>query len=293
MNRLLKAVALFLTISSLGFVIYRSQVVMDRHRSIYFVDRSPVFLPRGEVLKWLSMGYRGLVADWLWIRCVLYYGRRVVEEDNPYFQYALRTGNFSREGQTLSKAEEESYVGMKPRHLEDMSDEMSGKPTYDSAPLDSVSGIRKDLEHLLYRKKMRGLVEHIYPMLDRVTTIDPHFVFPYIFGGVYVLLDTGDDDAALKLLEKGRDANEDRWEFHFYLGWVNWMYKGDMEKTRNDLLKAVGKKDCPDYVGDLLEGISKEMGKNELTRLYLEGLLESTDNPDIQERVKELIEKRE
>ena len=77
----------------LGWCTLHAQSVLDRHRDIRFEDPRPVFLPRGEVIKWLSMGYRGLVADALWISSVIYYGRRVVDEDNRYLAYARERGD--------------------------------------------------------------------------------------------------------------------------------------------------------------------------------------------------------
>ena len=235
---------------------------MDKNRSIRFIDKRPVFLPKGEVLKWASLGYRGLVADWLWIRSVLYYGRRVADEDNPYYQYAVESGNIEEELRTIRP------VPLGP---------------------DSATGISSDLKHLLYQQKSSGLVDYIYPMLDRVTTVDPHFIFPYLFGGVYVLIDTGDIESARRLLEKGYKSNANRWEFPFYLGWIHWMYLGDMEVTYGYLSEAVEKEGCPAFVMDLFAGLSRNLGRNELTRLYLEGLLESTENPEMRGRIEELL----
>ena len=263
MNALLKKTAFVFLVGCLGFTVHWTQRAMDRHRVIRFVDKRPVFLPRGEVLKWLSMGYRGLVGDWLWIRSVLYYGRRVVDEDNPYYVYAEEKG--------------------------DLEEELKGREQAPSAP-ESVLDIRERLKHILYQHDSRGLVDYIYPMLDRVTTVDPHFILPYLFGGVYVLMDTGEIDAAQRLLEKGYRANPSRWEFPFYLGWVEWMYGGNLQRTAGYLSEAVGKEGCPFYVGQLFVGLSRDLGHTEVTRLYLEGLIESTDNPEIRERIEELLQ---
>lgn len=264
MNTFLRRVVPIFLIICLGFVVHRTQRAMDRHKIIRFVNRQPVFLPKGEVLKWMSMGYRGLFGDWLWIRSVLYYGRRVLDHDNPYYVYMMEKGSMDEE-------------------LE------APKPI--SAKTDTILGLSQDLEHILYHFKSRGLVEYIYPMLDRVTTVDPHFIFPYIFGGVYIMMDTGEIDAAQKLLEKGYKVNPDRWEFPFYLGWIHWMYRGDTEKTTQYLSQAVALKNCPRYVGNLFIGLSRNLGQTKLTKLYLEGLLESTDNPEIREQIEELLEK--
>ena len=211
----------------------------------------------------MSMGYRGLVSDWLWIRSVLYYGRRVADEDNPYYVYALEKGSV------------EALRG--------------GRPSTFSTP-DSVFLRDESIKRVLYGFNSQGMVDDIYPLLDRVTTLDPHFLFPYIFGGVYVLMDTGEIDAALELLSKGYGANPNRWEFPFYLGWVEWMYRGNLRKTHEYLLEAVDREGCPEYVGVLLVGLSKKIGSAQLTKFYLEGLLESTGNPAIRERLGAILQ---
>ncbi len=265
MRGALKKISVVSVLLLLCFIVNWTQRTMDRYRSIKFVDKRVIFLPKGEVLKYLSMGYRGLMGDWLWIRSVLYYGRRVVDEDNPYYQYALKKGE-----------REEPLVSVSSQV---------------SAAADTLLQIREELKHILYKAESRGLVDYIYPMLDRVTSVDPHFVFPYIFGGLYVLMDTGEVDQAQKLLEKGYRANPDRWEFPFYLGWIHWMYREDLEKTVKYLLEAVKKKECPSYVGNLLAGLSMKLGYKESTLLYLKTMINSTDNPEIRKQLEEVLEK--
>jgi len=263
MKTVFKKFIFVLVMSMMVIVVNKTRSALDRYREIRFVDNRPVFLPKGKTLKWMSMGYRGLVSDWLWIQTVIYYGRRVMDEDNPYFKYSEEHGNLDKEMEAVEKA----YPLEEP-----------------------LLNINEELRHVLYQGKSRGLVNYIYPMLDRVTTLDPHFIFPYIFGGVYLLMDTGDIGAAQRLLDKGYKANPDRWEFPFYLGWIEWMYKGNLQSTNQYLLEAVSREGCPDYVGRLLTGISMNLGRTELTRAYLEGLIGSTDNPEIHERIGILLE---
>ncbi len=262
MKRLMQIAFIILATVALAAVVRTSQKALDVGQEIRFVDKRPVFLPRGEALKMMSLGYRGLVADWLWISTVLYYGRRIVEDDNAYYVYMQEKGDPEAE---------------------------LGQVSNISPAVDTVFGLPQQMAHLLYNFENRGLVDAIYPMLERVTTVDPHFVFPYLFGGVYVLMGTGEIDAALALLEKGRKANPERWEFPFYLGWIHWMYRGDIAKTTTFLSQAVKLEGCPRYVGDLYLGITQKLGQVSLTRLYLEGLLESTDNPEVRARIAEML----
>ena len=138
--------------------------------------------------------------------------------------------------------------------------------------------------------KNRGIVDYIYPLLERSTQIDPYFVFPYIFGGVYVLMDTGEIGSAMRLLIRGKYANPDRWEFPFYLGWIYWLYLNDSEKTYELLLEAVTKEQCPQFVFNIVADMSKQADRYSFTETYLKGLMESTDNKEIKKQISEILQ---
>jgi tetratricopeptide (TPR) repeat protein len=54
--------------------------------------------------------------------------------------------------------------------------------------------------------------------LDLATSLDPHFIEPYQFGGLFLQILARDPDGAVSLLEKGAAANPDRWELPHDLG---------------------------------------------------------------------------
>jgi hypothetical protein len=265
MKKYLQSFLVIVLLIGSGIMVHQIQNVLDQNRKIQFVDKKPIFLPKGKVLKWLSMGYRGLISDWLWINCVIYYGRYAIDEDNPYYLYAERQGTLEDE---LGKLK---------------------KPEAQESPKDSLLLIDDPLKKLLYRFESKGLVNYIYPMIDRVTTLDPHFIQPYIFGGVYVLLDTGEIEHAISLLKKGHQFNPERWEFPLYLGWIYWMYRGNTKKSHAYLIEAIGKKECPAFVGYLLRSFSLNLHQTEVTKMYLKGMVNSTDNIDIKERIEKLL----
>ena len=256
----LRAALLLLLLAGAGL----TQRAMDQQRSIRFVDRTPQWLPNGEVLRWMSLGHRSTLADLLWIQAVLYYGRRVMDEDNPYYAYMVDQGHGDEE------------LGVLP------------KTTFS---VDTVPGMDKSLLSVLYRMEGRGLVDDIYPLLDRVTTLDPHFVTPYLFGGVMVLMDTGEIDPAEALLTKGLEANPGEWRFPFYLGWLAWMYRGDARRANDLMAGALALKGCPAFVADLVAGLSGRLNRLELTRRYLMGLWGSTESPELKQQIEKMLEK--
>ena len=54
--------------------------------------------------------------------------------------------------------------------------------------------------------------------LELATSLDPHFIEPYRFGGLFLLYFARQPEAAVSLLEKGAAANPDRWELPHDLG---------------------------------------------------------------------------
>ena len=126
----LKKAVFFVLIAGLTGVVHTLHVSMDKYREIHFVDTSPVFLPKGNTLRALSMGYRSVLADVLWIKSVLYYGRRVIDEDNPYFVYAQNKGTLQKELQSVRRDAQNSVD----------------------------DSIRDNLKHILYKQSSKGLL---------------------------------------------------------------------------------------------------------------------------------------
>jgi tetratricopeptide (TPR) repeat protein len=58
------------------------------------------------------------------------------------------------------------------------------------------------------------------PLLDNATTLDPQFLAVYQYGAV--VLPAVDVEAAVKLIQKGIDANPQAWRLHGYLGYIYW-----------------------------------------------------------------------
>lgn len=63
-------------------------------------------------------------------------------------------------------------------------------------------------------------VRNLGPMLDRATTLDPHFMAAYEFGAV--VLPAIDEAAAVRLTEKGIRENPGQWRLYQYLGYIHW-----------------------------------------------------------------------
>lgn len=71
--------------------------------------------------------------------------------------------------------------------------------------------------------------DSLWPMLDLVTRLSPHFVRPYRFGA-FALLDAGRADLSYELLKRGHAANPDEWALLTHLGFFAYMYGSTADK---------------------------------------------------------------
>ena len=63
-------------------------------------------------------------------------------------------------------------------------------------------------------------VSNLGPLLERATTLDPHFMAAYEYGAV--VLPAIDAEAALRLTEKGIRENPQAWRLYQHLGYIRW-----------------------------------------------------------------------
>ncbi len=247
--------------------IYQTQNRLDVYRTPEKALEEMVYLPDGKVLKWASLGYTNVLADYLWIKSVLYFGRHTADDDNPFFDIIKKKYKLS---------------------------ENPTEETPKTAPsADSSFDLRHDprLHAIFYDFRSRGLAPFIYPLLERVVILDPHFVEPYIFGGLYVLMDTGQINEAFHLLEFGYQHNPDRWELPYYLAFLHLFYRGDATTALNYLKDAVVRPDAPPFVQSLSLALSRRLNKTTVVVDYLKGIYSSTSDPDVRNRILSVLQK--
>jgi hypothetical protein len=57
-------------------------------------------------------------------------------------------------------------------------------------------------------------------LIDIVTELDPHFIFPYVFGAVVMSQDLGDFERGIHVLKRGMQNNPEVYEFPFEIGFL-------------------------------------------------------------------------
>jgi len=72
---------------------------------------------------------------------------------------------------------------------------------------------------------------YLYQILDVLTELDEKFLHAYTFGSVLLAHDLKDREKSEKLMKKGIYNNPIKWEYYFWLGFLNYTFFKDYEKA--------------------------------------------------------------
>lgn len=269
-------------------VLFGVAVVSQNHLDRYLTPerelQETVHLPDGKVLKVISLGYNSLLADILWIRSVLYFGKHTLDEDNPYYAYLARQAG-QPELEHHHAEEEEHEHHHEHQLLEHLKHQ--GTPVKKRGPLDLAHD--PNLRNVLVKSGGFDLAPYIYPILWRVVELDPHFVYPFLFGGFTVLHETGKVDEAYALLQYGRRYNPDRWEFPFYLGYIDLFYRGETRQALQWLAQALALPGHPEFLEGLYVSLTRATSQTEHVVEYLRAMYRSTRDPKTREQILKIL----
>lgn len=113
------------------------------------------------------------------------------------------------------------------------------------------------------------------PLLDTTTTLDPHFIAAYEYGAV--VLPAVDAEAAVRLLNKGVDANPRAWWLHAYLGYTHWQ-RGNFAEAAEAYAAGSRVEGAPPWMAAMAAQMSAKGGSRDTSRAIYETLLRTTDD---------------
>lgn len=204
------AIALLLTLS------VRVQAVRDRGWAPYEPPNPTLWLNSGPLAGKLALGFRSLAADVYWMRAVVYYG-----------------------GRRLENAQQQSRA--------------PGAAHFDL----------------------------LYPLLDLVTALDPHFKVAYRFGAIFLTeaypSGPGRPDLAIALLERAIAKDNARWEYMGDIGFVYYWWLHDYEKAAAWFKRASEQPGAPSWMAPLAATTLAEGGDRQSARFLWTQILENTD----------------
>jgi len=121
---------------------------------------------------------------------------------------------------------------------------------------------------------------HIF---DVVVELDPHFVEPYLFGALVVAEDAQQIDRGLELLERGMEANPDRWELPFRAGFITYVHRKDHPRAATWFERAMRCPGAPEYVHKFAAYVYRQGGNKAASLRLWRDLAETTDDPALRE----------
>jgi hypothetical protein len=121
-----------------------------------------------------------------------------------------------------------------------------------------------------------GRYAQLYPLIDRATDFDPRFVAAYQFGALFLAepapAGAGRLDHSIALLEKGRRALPDRWQFVQYLGIIHYWHGPDRRVAARYFEEAAAMPGGPAWLRPLAAAAFVDGGDVSAARAVLESL---------------------
>lgn len=276
-------ISLFFLIFIFGMV--STQKALDRYRTPESSLAESIYLPDGKILKIVSLGFSSLIADFLWLKSILYFGKFTLDEDNPYIELLLKKKAVS----SAPGSRQPPHGGGEDQHEHfDLKLGTAGRNMKANEEMNFAGD-----PHLvtLHTYESKGMAPYIYPLLRRVVELNPYFTYPYLFGGLVVLDRTGEIDSAYSLLKYGWKHNPRSWKIAYYLGFIDLLYRGDNASALQWLSHAILIPGHLEFIDHLYRDLLQRKNNREVVLDYLKGMYRSTDDTKTREQIIKMIGK--
>ena len=124
----------------------------------------------------------------------------------------------------------------------------------------------------------------LFPLLDLTTSLDPHFNVAYRFGAIFLAepapAGPGRPDQAIALLQKGLQAQPERWEFAQDIGFVHYWWEHDYTKAAEWFRRAADMPHAPNWMSGLAAVTLAEGGNRGSSRRLWQQMLEDPGAAD-------------
>jgi len=122
----------------------------------------------------------------------------------------------------------------------------------------------------------------LHPLLQLVTTLDPHFKVAYRFGAIFLTEaypnGPGRPDLAIELLQRGIENDFGRWEYFEDIAFVYYWWLKDFQKAAEWFKRAGEQPGAPTWLAPLAAVTLTEGGDRQSSRFLWNQILESSDN---------------
>jgi hypothetical protein len=134
-------------------------------------------------------------------------------------------------------------------------------------------------------------IELLWPLLDITTTLDPHLLVAYRFGAIFLSdappRGAGKPDEAVKLLERGMQANPEYWRFYQDLGNVYYFDKKDYLKASQAFEAGSKYPGTPPWMKIMAAKIAAEGESLETSYALWMDIYQTTTDKDVRKNAEE------
>ena len=116
----------------------------------------------------------------------------------------------------------------------------------------------------------------LYRILVQVTTLDPPFTYPYLFGGMALALKAESGDESIAMLSRGMTNYPGDWRYPFYIGFNAFYNQRDPERAAYLMRYAASLPGSPEYLPRLAASLLAESGRLDAAVRFLETMAEGT-----------------
>jgi tetratricopeptide (TPR) repeat protein len=121
-------------------------------------------------------------------------------------------------------------------------------------------------------------LRQLHPMLERITTLDPHFIAAYEYGGI--ILPGIDAQQAIQFLQKGIDNNPEKWRLYHHLGYIYWKNK-EYVKASEIYGKGAKVSGAPAWMEALSARLQATGGSRDTAREIYRRMMQEAEDPEI------------
>ncbi|MGH9257013.1 MAG: hypothetical protein ACRD3C_20835 [Vicinamibacterales bacterium] len=122
----------------------------------------------------------------------------------------------------------------------------------------------------------------LYPLLDLATSLEPRFNIAYYYGSTFLAEappgGPGRPDLAIALLEKGLQAQPDKWEFAQWIGFVHYWWRQDYEQAAAWFTRAAEFPNAPIWMPSLAATTLTQGGSRQSSRLLWEQIARTAED---------------
>ena len=128
-------------------------------------------------------------------------------------------------------------------------------------------------------------------LIEIVTDLDPHFIFPYLFGAVVMAQDMGDLERGVAVLKRGMEHNPDDWTLPFEIGFLHYTVAHDAEQAARYFELAGRMPGGRDQARRFAAFVYSKAGHTETSIRMWEELARETDQPYMRDLAQRYIER--